>query len=60
MKVGEKVVVEEDTVVEWNGLERSACWIADEDGAGLLVPLVAGVNPWGERSDTAVSLVMES
>ena len=29
-KVGEKAVVEEDTVVEQNGLERSACWITDE------------------------------
>ena len=29
-KDGEKVVVEEDTVVERNGLERSACWIADK------------------------------
>jgi len=24
-KDDEKVVVEEDTIVEWNGLERSAC-----------------------------------
>ena len=69
-------MVEEDTVVERNGLEGSACWIADKGcevrssvwegkglyggGAGLLVPLVAGVNQWGERSDTAVSLVIES
>ena len=30
VKVGEKAVVEKDTVVEQNGLERSACWIADE------------------------------
>ena len=29
-KVGEEAVVEEDTVVERNGLEGSACWIADE------------------------------
>ena len=29
-KVGEEVVVEEDTVVERNGLERLACWITDE------------------------------
>ena len=29
-KVGEEVVVEEDTVVERNGLEGLACWIADE------------------------------
>ena len=29
-KVGEEAVVEEDTVVEQNGLEGSACWIADE------------------------------
>ena len=29
-KVGEKAVVEEDTVVERNGLEGSACWIADK------------------------------
>ena len=69
-------MVGEDTVVEQNGLEGLACWITDEGcevrglvwegkrlyggGAGLLVPLVARVNPWRERSDTAVSLVMES
>ena len=29
-KVGKKAMIEEDTVVERNGLERSACWIADE------------------------------
>ena len=29
-KVGEKAVVEEDTVVEQNGLEGLACWITDE------------------------------
>ena len=29
-KVGEEAVVEEDTVVERNGLEGSACWIADK------------------------------
>ena len=28
-KDDEEVVVEEDTVVEWNGLERSACWITE-------------------------------
>ena len=29
-KDDEKVVVEEDTVVERNGLEGSACWITDK------------------------------
>ena len=29
-KVGEEVVVEEDTVVEQNGLEGSACWITNK------------------------------
>ena len=29
-KDDEKVVVEEDTIVEQNGLEGSACWIAEE------------------------------
>ena len=28
-KDSEGVVDEEDTVVEWNGLEGSACWIAE-------------------------------
>ena len=30
MKDDEKMVVEEDTVVEQNGLEGSACWTAEE------------------------------
>ena len=30
VKVGEEAVVEEDTVVERNGLEGSACWITDK------------------------------
>ena len=29
-KDDEEVVVEEDTVVEWNGLEGSVCWTTKE------------------------------
>ena len=47
VKDAEGVVDEEDTVVEWNGLEGSACWIAEGGCAWHGLGGERAVRGWG-------------